>query len=90
MTATGAPGATPGCAVAFGGEVFQDTDFGLTITEVFGVLFAGVVLLITFGSLLAAGMPLLTAIIGVGVALGGISTSPRSTRCRHGRPCSPS
>ena len=59
--------------VAFGGEVFQDTDFGLTITEVFGVLFAGVVLLITFGSLLSAGLPLLTALIGVGAAFGGIS-----------------
>ena len=37
------------------------------------MLFAGVVLLITFGSLLSAGMPLLTALVGVAAAFGGIS-----------------
>ncbi|MGR2751416.1 MMPL family transporter [Agromyces arachidis] len=73
VVATGDIGADAGLRVAFGGEVFQETSFGLTITEVFGVLFAGVVLLITFGSLLAAGMPLLTAIVGVGATFGGIS-----------------
>jgi RND superfamily putative drug exporter len=73
VTATGDTGRDAGLTVAFGGEVFQDTTFGLTITEVFGVLFAGVVLLITFGSLLSAGMPLLTALVGVGAAFGGIS-----------------
>lgn len=73
VTATGETGRDAGLTVAFGGEVFQDTTFGLTITEVFGVLFAGVVLLITFGSLLSAGMPLLTALVGVGATFGGIS-----------------
>lgn len=73
VTATGEIGRDAGLAVAFGGEVFQDTTFGLTITEVFGVLFAGVVLVITFGSLLSAGMPLLTALVGVGATFGGIS-----------------
>ncbi len=73
VTATGEIGRDAGLTVAFGGEVFQDTTFGLTITEVFGVLFAGVVLLITFGSLLSAGMPLLTALVGVGATFGGIS-----------------
>ncbi|MFF2494932.1 MMPL family transporter [Agromyces sp. NPDC058064] len=72
VTATGAIGEEAGLAVAFGGDVFQETSFGLTITEVFGVLFAAVVLIITFGSLLAAGMPLLTALVGVGAASGGI------------------
>ena len=46
---------------------------GITITEVFGVVFAGIVLLITFGSLVSAGMPLLSALVGVGVVVGGIS-----------------
>ncbi|RZU64626.1 RND superfamily putative drug exporter [Microterricola gilva] len=72
LTATGEIGRDAGMTVAFGGQVFQDTTFGLTIVEVFGVLFAGVVLVITFGSLLAAGMPLLMALVGVGVAIGGI------------------
>lgn len=73
VVATGEIGEDAGLTVAFGGEVFQDTSFGLTITEVFGVVFAGVVLIITFGSLLSAGMPLLTALVGVGIAFGGIS-----------------
>ncbi|WP_353828832.1 MMPL family transporter [Agromyces sp. SYSU T0242] len=72
VLATGELGRDAGMEVAFGGEVFQETTFGLTITEAFGVLFAGVVLLVTFGSLLAAGMPLLTALVGVGTAFGGI------------------
>ncbi|WP_430645579.1 MMPL family transporter [Agromyces sp. GXS1127] len=73
VLATGDLGRGAGLEVAFGGEVFQETTFGLTITEAFGVIFAGVVLLITFGSLLSAGMPLLTALVGVGTAFGGIS-----------------
>ncbi|MBH0008804.1 MMPL family transporter [Salinibacterium sp. SWN1162] len=60
--------------VEFGGQVFQDTSFGLTVTEVIGVVFAGLVLVITFGSLLAAGMPLLSALIGVGIVMGLITT----------------
>jgi RND superfamily putative drug exporter len=63
-----------GLDVAFGGQVFQDNTFGLTISEVFGVIFAGLVLFVTFGSFLAAGLPLLTALIGVGVVMGGIIT----------------
>jgi RND superfamily putative drug exporter len=38
-------------------------------TEMIGVLVAGLVLVITFGSLLAAGLPLLTAVVGVGVGV---------------------
>ena len=39
--------------------------------EIIGIAIAAVVLVITFGSLIAAGLPLLTALIGVGI---GIST----------------
>lgn len=53
-----------GVQVEFGGGVYPKKAAGET-TEVIGLLVALVVLLITFGSLLAAGMPLLTAIIGV-------------------------
>ncbi|MFB2599700.1 MMPL family transporter [Herbiconiux sp. P17] len=62
-----------GMTVAYGGEVFSNQTFGLTITEGIGVLFAGIVLFITFGSLLAAGLPLLSALIGVGVSFAGIT-----------------
>ncbi|MEV1025163.1 MMPL family transporter [Streptomyces sp. NPDC050264] len=42
------------------------------IGEVAGVLVAALVLVITFGSLAAAGVPLLTAILGVGVSMAAI------------------
>jgi RND superfamily putative drug exporter len=41
--------------------------------EQIGVLISAIVLLITFGSLIAAGMPLLTALIGVGVGTAAIT-----------------
>ncbi|MFD5585248.1 MMPL family transporter [Streptomyces sp. NPDC058733] len=42
-------------------------------TEVIGIGIAAVVLVITFGSLLAAGLPLLTALIGVGIGVSSIT-----------------
>ncbi len=74
LTATASIGEDAGLRVEYGGQVFQDNTFGITVTEVFGVVFAGIVLVITFGSLLAAGMPLLSALIGVGIVIGGITT----------------
>ncbi|MFJ6730414.1 MMPL family transporter [Streptomyces sp. NPDC091281] len=43
------------------------------VTEAVGFALAAVILLVTFGSLVAAGMPLLTALVGVGVTLGAIT-----------------
>ena len=44
----------------------------LGVGEVAGVVLALVVLLMTLGSLVAAGMPLLTALMGVGVSMAGL------------------
>jgi RND superfamily putative drug exporter len=74
LTATADTVTSDGLRVEFGGQVFQETEFGITVTEALGVVFAGVVLVITFGSLLAAGMPLLSALIGVGIVMGAITT----------------
>ncbi|MEU3721765.1 MMPL family transporter [Streptomyces sp. NPDC031705] len=41
--------------------------------EAIGILIAGIVLVITFGSLVAAGLPLLTALIGVGIGVSSIT-----------------
>ncbi|BDZ46092.1 MMPL family transporter [Naasia aerilata] len=73
VLATAEPARDAGMTVEFGGQVFQDTSFGITITEAFGVLFAAVVLIIAFGSLLAAGFPLLGALLGVGLSIGAIT-----------------
>ncbi len=60
--------------VNLGGSIFTNTTVHLSIVEALGVIVALVVLAITFGSLLAAGMPILTAILGVGVAMAGVVT----------------
>lgn len=58
--------------VSYGGEMFSVDVPGISVTEAIGVVIAAVVLLITLGSLAAAGMPLLIALIGVGVSIAGI------------------
>ncbi|MFC5468123.1 MMPL family transporter [Cohnella suwonensis] len=42
-----------------------------TLTEAIGLVVAAIVLLVTLGSVVAAGLPLLTAILGVGISLLG-------------------
>ncbi|MFF5179350.1 MMPL family transporter [Micromonospora sp. NPDC000316] len=60
-----------GWQVAPGGEVLGgEPEVGST--EALGVLVAAIVLVITFGSLVAAGMTLLNALIGVGVGMAGL------------------
>ncbi|MDC0772941.1 MMPL family transporter [Streptomyces sp. HD] len=59
-----------GLTVEVGGDALQTTP-ETGATEIIGIAVAAVVLVITFGSLIAAGLPLLTALIGVGI---GIST----------------
>jgi RND superfamily putative drug exporter len=66
-----------GLKIGFGGDVFQDNSVSISPTEGLGVLFAGVVLFVAFGSLLAAGMPLLTALVGIGVTMGGVLASAK-------------
>ncbi|MER7944005.1 MULTISPECIES: MMPL family transporter [unclassified Streptomyces] len=59
-----------GMKVEIGGDALQVMP-ETGATEIIGVAIAAVVLVITFGSLIAAGLPLLTALIGVGI---GVST----------------
>lgn len=56
-----------------GGAGFGDPIVIEPISEVIGLFAAFVILLITFGSLLAAGMPLITAVVGVGIGALGIT-----------------
>ncbi|MET0821637.1 MAG: MMPL family transporter [Aeromicrobium sp.] len=62
-----------GLKVAVGGDALQEIP-KQGLTELLGLGVAVVVLLITFGSLLLAGMPLLTAIVGVGIGVASITT----------------
>ena len=57
-----------GSTAALGGELYTIQVPGMGATEAVGLVIAVVVLLATFGSFAAAGMPLLTALLGVGVS----------------------
>ncbi len=67
----------PGLQVAAGGQVIEQAEgFSVGPATSVGVIAALVILLLTFGSLLAAGMPLITAGLGLitGIALVGLAT----------------
>ncbi|MEU5322378.1 MMPL family transporter [Streptomyces sp. NPDC021056] len=61
-----------GLTVEAGGTALATQPAAGGASEAIGIALAAVVLLITFGSLAAAGLPLLTAIIGVGVSMAAI------------------
>lgn len=54
------------------GNIDQEVGIGISAVELVGVAIAAIVLLITFGSLAAAGTPLVAAAVGVGVGMLGI------------------
>ena len=58
--------------VEFGGGLV--TEEHKSTAEMLGIMVGFLVLAITLGSMVAAGLPLLTALIGVGIAVG---SSPR-------------
>src|SRR4051795_10648171 len=61
-----------GLETAVGGNAFGTTGVHIGATEFVGVVVAVLVLVLTFGSLLTAGMNLLTALIGIAVGMGGL------------------
>jgi len=72
LQATTAAAQDAGLQVAVGGDAFSSKGVTVGATEFIGVAVAVLVLVLTFGSLLAAGMNLLTAFIGIGVGMGGL------------------
>ncbi|MFG2724272.1 MMPL family transporter [Streptomyces canus] len=63
-----------GLTVDVGGDALQAAAEPGAVGEVIGLAIAAVVLVMTLGSLVAAGLPLLTAIIGVGIGVSTITT----------------
>ncbi|MBT2675808.1 MMPL family transporter [Streptomyces sp. ISL-14] len=61
-----------GLTVEIGGDALQAAPEAAS-SEIIGLAVAAVVLVITFGSLIAAGLPLLTALIGVGIGVSVIT-----------------
>jgi RND superfamily putative drug exporter len=66
--------ARPGLEVELGGQAIESTEqVGFGLSTAVGLLAAIVVLLLTFGSLTAMGMPIVTALFGLGTGLGVIA-----------------
>ena len=64
------PAADAGLTVDYSKEIVQDISEIFGPAEVIGLLVAAVVLIVMLGTLVAAGLPLLMAIVGVGVGVG--------------------
>ena len=58
-----------GTTVALGGDLFSQSLPTLSIVELFGVVLALAVLIVTFRSFVVAGLPLITALVGVGLSM---------------------
>jgi len=66
--------AKSGLEVQLGGQAIEATEqAGFGISTAVGLMAAIVVLLITFGSLVAMGLPIVTALFGLGTGLGAIA-----------------
>ncbi|MFD3523468.1 MMPL family transporter [Streptomyces sp. NPDC058653] len=66
-----------GLRVVYGGEPFETSHSPVGPSELIGLGVSLTVLALTFGSLLAAGLPLLTAVLGIGgtlAAMAGLAT----------------
>jgi len=78
---------TTGVRVEFGGEVISAHSRSATSTsESVGLLVAIVVLLMAFGSVLAMGVPIITALIGVGIGMSGIGVLSAATNLSSSAP----
>ncbi|MCW2498176.1 MMPL family transporter [Jatrophihabitans sp.] len=72
LQAAAQPAVKAGLEVEYSGGVISTTTAEGN-NDLYGVIIAFVVLTITFGALVSAGMPLLVALFGVGIGLAGIS-----------------
>jgi RND superfamily putative drug exporter len=71
LEASAEPAKAGGMQVEFGGGLV--TEEHKSTAEMLGIMVGFLVLAITLGSLVAAGLPLLTALIGVGISVGAVT-----------------
>ncbi len=67
-----------GVRIELGGQVIANAEGGEISSEVVGLAIAAFVLLLTFGSVVAAGLPLATALFGLGISsalIGGLAAA---------------
>jgi RND superfamily putative drug exporter len=68
-----------GYQVAYGGQVPENVQAPGGTAELIGILAAVVILLLAFGSVVAAGLPIGIALVGLGVGTGGITLLAAAT-----------
>ena len=66
----------PGLTIEYGGQLFAVFEF--PESELLGILAAIIILLIAFGSVLAMGLPIGTALFGLGVGIASWASAPTS------------
>ena len=71
LVAAAEANSTDGLMIELGGDPIYRAQEGES-AEMYGLLAAAIVLLIAFGSIVAAGLPLLIAIVGLGISAGGL------------------
>lgn len=81
------PPAGSGLTTSIGGDAYKSTDAPSRFPELIGLLLAFVIPAVTFASLLAAGMPIVSALIGAPAA--GTATTPCHGGVRTARPAPP-
>ncbi|WP_019877047.1 MMPL family transporter [Sporichthya polymorpha] len=74
LTEAAEPARTAGVGVAFGGDA-SEAEQEESLAEVVGIVIAGFVLVLTLGSLVASGLPLLNAIVSVALSMMAITTA---------------
>jgi len=57
----------PGLRVELGGGAIQQAQAGQVGSEAIGIIAAAIILLLTFGSVVAAGLPIFVALVGLGI-----------------------
>jgi len=74
LTVAVEPAREAGLTVEMAGDALVE-EFEQSAAELIGLGVAAIVLIITFGSFVAAGLPLLNAIIGIGVTIGAVTAA---------------
>ncbi|WP_328601206.1 MMPL family transporter [Actinomadura physcomitrii] len=69
-----APARDAGLTVEMGGDAVEESG-GQSPTEAIGLVVAALVLVVTFGSLIAAGLPLVTAILGIAISVTAVTAA---------------
>lgn len=78
-----APAGDAGVQVEYSGSVYPGWRLVPSeLPEIVGLVVAFIILLITFGAFVAAGLPILTAVIGVAITLTGVRRMSHSERLR--------